>query len=319
MEKNAKVYVAGHRGLVGSALVSRLRAEGFGNFLLKTHQELDLREQKAVNDFFAAEKPEYVFLAAAKVGGIGANNTYPADFIYNNLAIQNNVIHASYIYNVRKLLFLGSACIYPKVCQLPIKEEYLLSGPLEPTNEPYAVAKIAGLKMCQSYNRQYGANFIAVMPANLYGPGDNFDLQNSHVIPALLRKFHEAKTSGEKKVTLWGTGAPWREFLHADDMADGCIFLMEHFNPTKEQNERGEIFANLGMGQDITIKDLAELIQKITGYEGKIEWDPAKPDGVFRRTLDISRIRALGWRHKIELDQGLKTTYDWYQSNCNLK
>ena len=262
MDYSSKIYIAGHRGLVGSAIVRKLESEGYTNLVTRTHKELDLLDQKAVADFFAIEKPEYVFLAAAKVGGILANNSYPADFIYQNLQIQNNIIHQAYLNNVKKLLFLGSSCIYPRECPQPMKEEYLLSGYLEPTNEPYAIAKIAGIKMCQSYNRQYGTNFIAVMPTNLYGPGDNFDLENSHVLPALIRKFHEAKERGDKEVVAWGTGSPKREFLYVDDMADGCLFSMGNFNPTKEQNEAGDIFTNLGTGTDITIEELAKLVKK---------------------------------------------------------
>jgi GDP-L-fucose synthase len=314
-EKNSKIYIAGHRGLVGSALLRSLRNKGYANILYKTHQELDLTDQSATYDFFKEEKPAYVFLAAAKVGGINANNTYPADFIFHNQQIQNNIIHQSFLNGVKKLLFLGSSCIYPRECLQPIKEEYLLTGPLEPTNEPYAIAKISGIKMCQSYNRQHGTNFIAVMPTNLYGPGDNFDLNNSHVIPALIRKFHEAKKRDEREVTVWGTGAPLREFLHVDDMADGCVFIMENFNPTKEQNEKGEIFMNLGTGVDITTKELAELMKKIVGFEGAIIWDTAKPDGAPRKLLDMSRLHEMGWRHKIDLEDGLKETYEWYLKN----
>jgi len=317
MNKNAKIYVAGHRGLVGSAIIRKLESEGYNNLILKTHDELDLLDQKVVADFFAKEKPEYVFLAAAKVGGIFANNTYPAQFIYENLQIQNNIIHQSYLNNVKKLLFLGSSCIYPRECPQPMKEEYLLSGDLEPTNEPYALAKIAGIKMCQSYNRQYGTNFIAVMPTNLYGPGDNFDLQNSHVLPALIRKFHEAKESGDSEVIAWGTGVPRREFLYVDDMADGCVFLMNNFNPTKEQNEKGEIFVNLGVGKDLTIKELGSVIKKIIGFNGKIIWDVKKPDGMEQKLLDVSKIHTLGWKHKIELDVGIKMVYKWYLKNVD--
>ena len=312
MEKNAKIYIAGHRGLVGSALVRCLQNNGYKNLVLRTHAELDLLNQQAVADFFVFEKPEYVFLAAAKVGGILANNTYPAQFIYENLQIQNNVIHQSYLNGVRKLLLLGSSCIYPKLAAQPMKEECLLTGLLEPTNEPYALAKIAGIKMCQSYNRQYGTNFIAVMPTNLYGPQDNFDLQNAHVLPALIRKFHEAKIKGHKEVTVWGSGQPRREFLYIDDMADGCVFLMENFDPTKEQNEKGEIFFNLGTGTDITIKELVSLVEVATGFSGQIVWDAAKPDGSPQKLLDMSKLRQLGWRHKVDLEEGIRLTYDWY-------
>lgn len=310
MEKTSKIFVAGHRGLVGSALVRRLQSSGYMNLLTRTIDELNLLDQKAVADFFAKEKPEYVFLAAAKVGGILVNNTYPAQFIYENLQIQNNVIHQSYLNGVKKLLFLGSSCIYPRGCPQPMKEECLLSGYLEPTNEPYAIAKIAGIKMCQSYNRQYGTNFIAVMPTNLYGPNDNYDLENSHVIPALIRKFHEAKTTNAPTVEVWGTGKPRREFLHVDDMADGCVFLMENFNPSKEQNEKGEIFFNLGCGEDISIQELAELIKQIVGFEGEIVWDKSKPDGAPRKLLDVGKINKLSWKHKIKLRDGISETYE---------
>lgn len=313
MEKNSKIYVAGHRGLVGSAIVRKLQSEGYNNLVLKTHVELDLLNQQAVADFFTKEKPEYVFLAAAKVGGILANNTYPAQFIYENLQIECNIIHHAYLNNVKKLLFLGSSCIYPRECPQPMKEKYLLTGFLEPTNEPYALAKISGIKMCQSYNRQYGANFIAAMPTNLYGINDNFDLKNSHVMPALIRKFHEAKVNGAKEVVVWGTGKPKREFLNVDDMADGCLFLMDNFNPTKEQNENGDIFVNLGTGTDLTIKDLVELIKEIVGFGGKIVWDKTKPDGTLQKLLDVSKIHSLGWKHEIDLEEGIRQTYEWYK------
>lgn len=313
MEKNSKIYVAGCRGLVGSALVRKLKSEGYTNLILPTHEELDLLSQTAVADFFVAKKPEYVFLAAAKVGGILANNTYPADFIYQNLEIQNNIIHQAYLNGVKKLLFLGSSCIYPKMCPQPMKEHDLLSGKLEPTNEPYALAKIAGIKMCQSYNRQYGTNFIAVMPTNLYGINDNFDLNNSHVLPALIRKFHEAKVSGDKQVVAWGTGTPRREFLYVDDMAQGCLFLMENFNPTQEQNEKGDIFVNLGVGTDISIRELTELVKKIVGFEGDVVWDSTKADGTSQKLLDISKIHNLGWEAQVSLVEGIKNTYDWYR------
>lgn len=315
IDKNSKIYVAGHRGLVGSALVRKLQVEGYANIITRTRDELDLLDQKAVHDFFTSEKPEYVFLAAAKVGGILANNTYPAQFIYENLQIQNNIIHQSYVSGVKKLLFLGSSCIYPKMCFQPIKEEYLLTGSLEPTNEPYAIAKIAGIKMCQSYNRQYETNFIAVMPTNLYGPGDNFDLQDSHVLPALIRKFHEAKVNGEKEMTAWGTGLPKREFLYVDDMADGCLFLMNNFNPTKEQNEAGDIFMNVGVGGDIGIKELANVVKDVVGFEGNIIWDVSKPNGSPQKLLDISKMHALGWKHKVDLEQGIKMSYEWFKHN----
>lgn len=310
-----KIYVAGHRGLVGSAIVRLLEKEGYTNLVTRTHHELDLVDQAAVAAFFKKEKPDWVILAAAKVGGIQANNTEPAEFIYKNTQIQNNVIHQSYVNGAKKLLFLGSSCIYPRECPQPMKEEYLLTGPLEPTNEPYAIAKIAGMKMCQSYNRQYKTNFIAVMPTNLYGPNDNFDLKSSHVMPALMRKFHEAKANNSPTVEAWGTGRPLREFLHVEDMAEGCLFLLKEFNPTKEQNEAGKIFFNLGTGQDISIKALTELIQKITGYQGQIVWDPSKPDGTPRKLQDVTRINKLGWKAKIELEDGIRQTYDWFLSN----
>jgi GDP-L-fucose synthase len=307
--------VAGHQGLVGSALVRKLQSGGYNNLVLRTHAELDLLNQQAVTEFFAKEKPEYVFLAAAKVGGIMANNTYPAQYIYENLEIQNNIIHHSYLNGVKKLLFLGSSCIYPRECPQPMKEEYLLTGPLEPTNEPYALAKIAGIKMCQSYNRQYGTNFIAVMPTNLYGPNDNFDLNSSHVLPALIRKFHEGKIKGDRQVIVWGTGKHRREFLHVDDMADGCLFLMDNFNPTKGQNEKGEIFSNLGVGNDISIKELVLLIKDIVGYSGEIVWDSSKPDGTFQKLQDMTKMHSLGWKHKIELSRGITDVYEWFKKN----
>jgi GDP-L-fucose synthase len=311
MQKNERIFVAGHKGLVGSAILRRLQAEGYSNLVVRSRQQLDLMRQAEVETFFKAEKPEYVFLAAAKVGGILANNTYPAEFIYENLLIENNVIHSSYEAGVKKLLFLGSSCIYPRDCPQPMKEEYLLSGQLEPTNEPYAIAKIAGIRMCQSYNRQYGTRFISVMPTNLYGPGDNFDLETSHVLPALIRKFHEAKTSDksrvtsdEKTVTIWGTGAPQREFLHVDDLADACVFLMDHY-------EESEII-NIGVGKDISISELADLIKDIVGFKGAIRYDRSKPDGTPRKLLDASKLRALGWQPKISLREGIERTYRWY-------
>lgn len=315
MTKDSKIYVAGHRGLVGSAIVRKLQSEGYLNLILKTHAELDLMNQSAVADFFSSEKPEYVFLSAAKVGGILANNNYPAQFIYENLQIQNNIIHCSYLSGVKKLLFLGSSCIYPKLCPQPMKEEYLLTGSLEHTNEPYALAKIAGIKMCQSYNRQYGTNFIAVMPTNLYGAGDNFDLKNSHVLPALIRKFHEAKIKGDSQVVAWGTGSPRREFLHVDDMADGCLFLMNNFDPTKQQNEIGEIFVNLGTGKDVTIRELTEMVKEVVGFSGEIVWDHTKPDGTPQKLLDMAKMHDLGWKAKVSLENGLKSTYSWYVDN----
>jgi GDP-L-fucose synthase len=301
MEKDSKIYIAGHRGMVGSAILRRLQREGYGNFVFRTSKELDLRDQKAVADFFAGEKPDYVFLAAAKVGGILANNTYRAEFLYDNLMIQNNVIHQSYLHGVKKLLFLGSSCIYPKLAPQPLKEEYLLTGLLEPTNEPYAIAKIAGIKMCDAYRSQYGCNFISVMPTNLYGPNDNYDLSNSHVLPALLRKFHEAKTNGAFEVTVWGSGKPRREFLHADDMADACIFLMKNYN------EPGII--NIGVGKDLSIAELATVIKDITGFSGKIVWDTSKPDGTLQKLLDVSKLTDLGWKPKIDLLEGIRSVY----------
>ena len=306
MDSLSKIYIAGHRGLVGSAIVRALKKQGYNNFILRTHSELDLLDQKSVADFFKEEKPEYVFLAAAKVGGIMANKTYPADFIYKNLAIQNNIIHNAYLNGVKKLLFLGSSCIYPKLCSQPIKEEYLLTGELEPTNEPYAVAKIAGIKMCQAYNRQHGTNFISVMPTNLYGPNDNFGLENSHVLPAMIRKFHEAKISNQNEVVVWGTGAARREFLHVDDLADACVFLMNNY-------DNSEII-NIGTGEDISIKELAEMIKEIIGFTGEIAWDASKPDGTPRKLLDVSRLHNLGWKHQINLPDGVLSTYEFYQS-----
>jgi len=297
MEKKSKIYVAGHRGMVGSAIVRRLRKDGYTNLILRTRQELDLLDQQAVQQFYEQERPEYVFLAAAKVGGILANNTYRAQFIYENLQIQNNIIHSAYRYGVKKLLFLGSSCIYPKMAPQPIKEEYLLTGPLEPTNEPYAIAKIAGIKMCEAYNAQYGTNFISTMPTNLYGPHDNFDLETSHVLPALIRKFHEAKVHHRPYVEIWGTGTPRREFLHVDDLADACVFLMQNYNDSQ--------FVNVGVGEDISIKDLALLIQDIVGYRGELRFDTSKPDGTPRKLLDVSRLHALGWKARIPLRDGI--------------
>ena len=309
MHRDAKIYIAGHRGLVGSAIQRNLEAKGYGNFLLRTHKELDLEIQRDVWDFFEKERPEYVFLAAAKVGGIIANNTWPADFIYNNLLIEVNIVNASHIYGVKKLLFLGSSCIYPKLCPQPMKEEYLLSGPLEPTNEPYAVAKIAGIKLCQSYNRQYGTNYISVMPTNLFGPNDNFDLTSSHVLPAMIRKFDDAKVNGEQQVVLWGTGAPYREFLHVDDLADACVFLMHHYD--------GSEIVNIGTGQDVTIKELAVMVKEIVGFGGEVVWDSSKPDGTPRKLLDVSRLHSLGWHAKTGLREGVGKTYDWYVKHCS--
>lgn len=312
MEKTSKIYIAGHRGLVGSALVRNLEKEWFSNIIFRTHAELDLLDRDAVEDFFQTEKPEYVFLAAAKVGGIVANNTYPVDFLQDNLRIQMNVIESAYKSWVKKLLFLGSSCIYPKLAPQPIKEEYLLTGLLEPTNDAYALAKITGIKLCQSYNRQYGTEYIACMPTNLYGPYDNFDLEKSHVMPAMIRKFHEAKVNNLPSVTLWGDGTPFREFLYSDDMARGCIHLMQNFTPTKEQNEQWDIFFNLGTGKDIAIKELAWMIQKIVGFEGEVIWDTMRPNGTPRKLLDVSRIESTGWRYTVELEDGIRMAYEWF-------
>jgi GDP-L-fucose synthase len=301
LEKESKVYVAGHRGMVGSAIVRKLTSLGYTNLITRTSAELDLRNQQQVLDFFAIEKPEYVFLAAAKVGGIVANNTYRADFLYENLAIQNNIIHSSYLNQVKKLMFLGSSCIYPKLADQPLKESYLLSGYLEPTNEPYAIAKIAGIKMCEAYRAQYGCNFISVMPTNLYGTNDNYDLVNSHVLPAMIRKFHEAKEKGASHMTLWGTGSPMREFLHADDLAEACLFLMEHYNDST--------LVNIGTGEDVTIKNLAAIVKQIVGFQGEIVWDSTKPDGTPRKLMDVSKLHGLGWHHKITLEDGIKLAY----------
>jgi len=307
MEKNAKIYVAGHRGLVGSAIVRNLESKGYTDIIVRTREELDLLDTKQVADFFSQEKPEYVFLAGAKVGGIKANEDYPADFIYQNLQIQNNIIHNAYKNNVKKLLFLGSSCIYPRDCTQPIKEEYLLTGPLEKTNEAYAIAKIAGIKMCQSYNKQYGTKFISVMPTNLYGPNDNFNLTSSHVLPALLRKFHDAKIHNEKEVVMWGTGSPMREFLYVDDLADACVHLM--------QNYVGDEIVNIGTGEDVAIRELAEIIKKIVGFQGEIVNDTTKPDGTPRKLLDVSKLHNLGWKHKTDLKDGIKSTYQWFLAN----
>jgi len=301
MNKNSKIYVAGHRGMVGSAIVANLTSKGFSNIITRTSKELDLTNQKAVAEFFENEKPEYVFLAAAKVGGIVANNTYRAQFIYENLMIQNNVIHHSYLNQVKKLMFLGSSCIYPKLAPQPLKEAYLLTGLLEETNEPYAIAKIAGIKMCDAYREQYGCNFISVMPTNLYGFNDNYDLQNSHVLPALLRKFHEAKLNNESTVEVWGTGTPLREFLHASDMAVACVFLMDNYN------EKG--FLNIGSGKEISIKDLALLIKDIVGFKGEIYFDTEKPDGTPRKLMDVTKLENLGWKYKISLKEGIENVY----------
>lgn len=303
MDKGSKIYVAGHKGLVGSAILRRLQSEGYSNLIVRTHRELDLSKQPEVEQFFSAERPEYVFVASAKVGGILANSLYPADFLYSNLRIELSVIHSAYLYGVRKLLFLGSSCIYPKVTPQPMKEEYLLTGVLEPTNEAYAIAKIAGIKMCQAYNSQYGTHFISAMPTNLYGPGDNFDLQTSHVLPALIRKFHEAKLSGQP-VTIWGTGNPRREFLFVDDLADACHFLMNHYDESE--------IINIGIGKDISIRELAELTGEIVGYNGEIVYDPGKPDGMLLKCLDVSRINRMGWKATTGLRDGIVRTYQWY-------
>lgn len=302
MNKNAKIYVAGHRGMVGSAITRKLEKEGFKNFITRTSETLDLRDQQQVAVFFEKEKPDYVFLAAAKVGGIIANNTYRAEFLHDNLQIQNNIIHNSYLNGVKKLLFLGSSCIYPKMAPQPLKEEYLLTGLLEPTNEPYAIAKIAGIKLCDAYRAQYGCNYISVMPTNLYGYNDNYHPENSHVLPALIRRFHEAKERGIAAVTIWGTGSPKREFLFADDLAEACYYLMENYN------EEGLV--NIGTGEDISIKDLAALVKKIIGYNGEITYDTTKPDGTPRKLMDVSKIHSKGWKHKIELEDGIKLAYN---------
>lgn len=301
MNKQDKVYVAGHRGMVGSAIVRKLQAEGHTNIVVRTSRELDLKEQQAVRDFFALEKPAYVYLAAAKVGGIHANNVYRAQFLYENLMIEGNIIHAAHEHGVKKLLFLGSSCIYPKMAPQPLKEESLLTGLLEQTNEPYAIAKIAGIKLAESYRRQYGCNFISAMPTNLYGPNDNYDLNNSHVLPALIRKFHTAKVTGAPSVEVWGTGSPMREFLHVDDLADACYFLMKNYDE--------ELFLNIGTGEDLSIKALAELIKEIVGYTGELRWNTGKPDGTPRKLMDVSRLHNLGWRHRIGLGEGIAAVY----------
>ncbi|QPH98678.1 GDP-L-fucose synthase [Campylobacter concisus] len=345
MDKNSKIYIAGHRGLVGSAIVKNLKSKGYENIITRTHSELDLMDQKAVYEFFEKEKPEYVVLAAAKVGGIVANSTYRADFIYENLQIQNNVIHQSYVHKVKKLLFLGSTCIYPKNAPQPMSEDALLTSPLEYTNEPYAIAKIAGMKMCESYNLQYGTNFISVMPTNLYGPNDNFDLETSHVLPALIRKIHLAKLLSEEKfdavvkdlktkdineamaylskfgiskdrVEIWGTGEPRREFLHSEDMADACVFLLENrdFKDTHDKNSREirNTHINIGTGKDISIKELANLVKNIIGFKGELYFNDNRPDGTILKLTDPSKLHSLGWKHKVEIEDGLKTLYEWY-------
>ena len=307
MEKDAKIYVAGHRGLVGSAIMRKLKKEGYNNLVYRTSSELDLRRQEKVEKFFKEEKPEYVILAAAKVGGIQANDTYSAEFLYDNLMIETNVIDAAYQNDVKKLLFLGSSCIYPKFADQPMKEDYLLSGKLESTNEGYAVAKITGIKLCEHYNKQYDTNFISAMPTNLYGPNDNFDLETSHVLPALIRKFHEAKVNDEDEVVIWGTGKPRREFLHVDDLADALLFLMNNYN--------GNQFVNVGVGKDISILELAELIKDIVGFEGEIVNDLSKPDGTPRKLMDVTRLNDLGWEAQISLEEGIKDTYQWFKKN----
>lgn len=308
MNPNSKIYVAGHRGMVGSAIVRKLESAGFTNLVVRTSKELDLRNQQAVATFFASEKPEYVFLSAAKVGGIVANNTYRADFLYDNLMIQSNVIRQSYETGVKKLLFLGSSCIYPKMCTQPIREEYLLTGALEQTNEPYAIAKIAGLKMCEAFRSQYGCDYISVMPTNLYGPNDNYDLNNSHVLPALMRKFYEAIKNGKDEVEIWGSGKPMREFLHVDDLADACFFLMQQYS--------GQGFFNIGTGVDLSIADLAALIQKVSGFSGRLKFDPSKPDGTPRKLLDVSAIHNAGWKHSISLEKGVEMIWEEVNSRA---
>ncbi len=320
MEKQAKIFIAGANGLVGSALVGCLQKGGYSNLLLPQRTDLDLTDQDEVKAFFEREKPEYIFLAAAKVGGIYANNTYPADFIYSNLMIQNNVIHQAYLHKVKRLLFLGSSCIYPRLAPQPMKEEHLLEGPLEPTNEPYAIAKIAGIKMCESYNRQYGTEFVAVMPTNLYGPGDNFHIENSHVLPALIRRFHEAKMGEAKEVVVWGSGTPMREFLYVDDMASGCLFVMQMTSAALRKSlldYPNPCFFNLGTGIDISIRDLSEIVRDVVGYAGQIKFDSSKPDGTPRKLLDVSRITSHGWYSSTELKEGISLTYRWFVNNLD--
>ncbi|BCS54866.1 GDP-L-fucose synthase [Geobacter sp. SVR] len=321
MDKGAKIFVAGHRGMVGSAIVRTLEAGGFGNLIVRTSRELDLRNQQAVEDFFRAEQPDYVFLAAATVGGIVANSTYPAEFIYDNLQIQTNVIHQAWQTGVKRLLFLGSTCIYPKLAPQPLKEEYLLTGPLEPTNDAYAVAKIAGICQCRSYNRQYGTRFLAAMPNNLYGPNDNFDLEKSHVLPALIRKCHEAKASNAASVTIWGTGTPLREFLHVDDLAEACLFLMKLDEQRYEEllnYPAAPALINVGSGQELSIRDLALLVKRVVGFAGELVFDAGKPDGTPRKLADASRIHALGWRHRIGMEAGIAATYEWWQRSLKV-
>lgn len=308
MQLDSKIYIAGHRGMVGSAIHRNLTAKGFQNIITRTSKELDLRNQQEVNNFFAAEKPDYVFLAAAKVGGILANNTRRAEFLYDNLMIEANIIHAAYLNQVTKLMFLGSSCIYPKMAPQPLKEDYLLTGELEPTNEPYAIAKITGIKMCDAYRSQYGCNFISVMPTNLYGPNDNYDLNSSHVLPALVRKFHEAKMNNSEFVELWGSGSPKREFLHADDLADACVYLMDKYN------EQGLV--NVGTGEDLSILELAKLIQKIVGYEGELRFDSSKPDGTPRKLMDVNKLHSMGWKARIGLEEGIRAVYEEYKKKA---
>jgi len=315
MNRSAKIYIAGHNGLVGSALTRHLESLGYTHLISRSHAELDLCNQENVIKFFEQERPDYVFMAAAKVGGIHANNTYPAEFIYDNLMVQSNVIDCCWRYNVNRLLFLGSSCIYPKMAPQPIREDYLLTGPLEPTNEPYAIAKIAGIKTCESYNRQYGTRYLSVMPTNLYGPGDNFDLENAHVLPALMRRFHQAKLSGDKYVSVWGTGKPRREFLHVDDMAKACVDIMNLSDGIVDKElltYPSPCFLNIGTGTDVSIAELCEIIKTVTGYQGEIHYDTTKPDGTMRKLLDVSRINNLGWEAQIELHEGIQKTYDWF-------
>jgi GDP-L-fucose synthase len=325
MKNSSKIFVAGHRGLVGSAVLRRIKSEGYDNVITQTSKQLDLTQQDKVEKFFKKERPEFVFLAAAKVGGILANSTYPAEFIYQNIMIQTNIVHFSYLYGVKKLLFLGSSCIYPKFCPQPMKEEYLLTGELEATNEPYAIAKISGIKMCQSYNRQYGTHFLSVMPTNLYGPHDNFNLETAHVIPAMIRKFHEAKVFSQSKtqpepVVLWGTGLPKREFLHVDDLADACVFIMnlpDNVYSSLITHHGTPALLNIGTGKDITIKELADLIKEIVRFKGEIVWDSSKPDGTPRKLLDVSRMKGLGWKARISLKNGIGMTYEWYRNKIH--
>lgn len=313
MKLDSRIFVAGHRGLVGSAITRFLQKSGYKNLILKTHKELELTDRQAVNNFFETEKPDYVFLAAARVGGIIANNTYPAEFIFSNLDVQTNVIHASYTHKVKRLLFLGSSCIYPRECPQPIREEYLLTGPLEPTNRAYAIAKIAGIEMCRAYNRQYGTQYLAAMPTNLYGPGDNYDLENSHVLPALIRKVHQAKVRGDASVVIWGTGNPKREFLFSDDLAEGCVFLMNLPDTTYSallNRETAPALINVGSGEDLTIKELAEEIKSVLGYNGELKFDTSRPDGPPRKLLNVSVVRDLGWQHRTKLADGIKISYN---------